>query len=71
MGRGYGDFKKALGEVVADFVTPFRARTLELLADQTYLESVLRQGAETASVIAEATLRDVYERVGFVAPFGR
>ena len=70
-GRGYGDFKKALAEVVADFVTPFRARTLELLGDQTYLESVLRQGEEKASVIAEATLRDVYERVGFVAPFGR
>jgi tryptophanyl-tRNA synthetase len=69
VGRGYGDFKKALGEVVADFVTPFRARTLELLDDQAYLESVLRQGEQKASEIANATLRDVYDRVGFVAPF--
>lgn len=68
-GHGYGDFKKALAEVVVDFVTPFRARTLELLDDQAYLESVLRRGAETAGAIAEATLRDVYERVGFLAPF--
>ncbi|MGN6721379.1 MAG: tryptophan--tRNA ligase [Marmoricola sp.] len=69
VGRGYGDFKKALAEVVADFVTPFRARTLELLDDQAYLESVLRRGEQQASEIANATLRDVYERVGFVAPF--
>lgn len=69
VGRGYGDFKKALAEVVTDFVTPFRARTLELLDDQAYLESVLRQGEQKASAIADATLRDVYERVGFVAPF--
>ncbi|MGN6160904.1 MAG: tryptophan--tRNA ligase [Marmoricola sp.] len=68
-GRGYGDFKKGLAEVVIDFVTPFRARTLELLEDESYLASVLRQGAEQAATIADATLRDVYERVGFVAPF--
>jgi tryptophanyl-tRNA synthetase len=69
VGRGYGDFKKGLAEVVVDFVTPFRARTLELLDDQAYLASVLRKGAEQATEIADATLRDVYERVGFVAPF--
>src|SRR3954469_60172 len=43
-GRGYGDLKKDLAEVVVDFVTPFRERTLELLADQTYLADVLRRG---------------------------
>ena len=55
-------------EVVVDFVTPFRDRTLELLDDQDHLMEVLKQGRERASEVAEATLRDVYQRVGFVAP---
>ena len=67
-GRGYGDLKKELAEVVVDFVTPFRERTLELLDDQAYLSDVLRRGAEQAHAVADATLRDVYQRVGFVAP---
>ena len=66
-GRGYGDLKKDLAEVVIDFVTPFRERTLELLDDQAHLSAVLKQGAEQAGAIAQATLRDVYQRVGFVA----
>jgi len=66
-GRGYGDLKRDLAEVVVDFVTPFRERTLELLEDQAYLTEVLRRGAQTAGDVAEATLRDVYQRVGFVA----
>jgi tryptophanyl-tRNA synthetase len=67
VGRGYGDLKKDLAEVVVEFVTPFRDRTLELLADQSYLTDVLRRGAEEAGAVAESTLRDVYQRVGFVA----
>lgn len=66
-GRGYGDLKKELAEVVVDFVTPFRERTLELLDDQAHLSEVLRRGAEQAHAVADATLRDVYQRVGFVA----
>ncbi|MCR6031306.1 tryptophan--tRNA ligase [Nocardioides sp. zg-579] len=66
-GRGYGDLKKDLAEIVVDFVTPFRERTLELLDDQAHLMTVLQQGAEAAGAVAEATLRDVYQRVGFVA----
>ncbi|HEX6246365.1 MAG TPA: tryptophan--tRNA ligase [Nocardioidaceae bacterium] len=68
-GRGYGDFKKDLGEVVVEFVTPFRDRTLELLEDRAELDNVLRKGAEKASAVAERTLADVYDRVGFV-PLG-
>ena len=67
-GRGYGDLKKDLAEVVVDFVTPFRDKTLELLADQAYLTAVLKKGAELANEVAAATLADVYQRVGFVAP---
>jgi len=67
-GKGYGDLKKDLAEVVVDFVTPFRERTLELLDAQDHLTDVLRQGQRVANEVAEATLRDVYQRVGFVAP---
>ncbi len=65
-GQGYGALKTDLAEVVVDFVTPFRDRTLELLDDRTHLTDVLRAGAEQAGAIAEATLADVYQRVGFV-----
>jgi tryptophanyl-tRNA synthetase len=67
-GRGYGDFKKDLADIVVDVVTPFRDRTLELLDDQAYLTDVLGRGHEQANAVAEATLRDVFARVGFVAP---
>ncbi|MBA8802232.1 tryptophanyl-tRNA synthetase [Nocardioides ginsengisegetis] len=66
-GRGYGDLKGDLSEIVVNFVTPFRERTLELLDDQAYLTEVLKRGAQQAGEVAEATLRDVYQRVGFVA----
>jgi tryptophanyl-tRNA synthetase len=69
-GRGYGDFKKDLGEAVVDFVTPFRDRTLQLLDDRAELDGVLRRGAERAREVAERTLGDVYDRVGFVPSGG-
>ena len=69
-GRGYGDLKKDLAEVVVDFVTPFRDRTLELLDDRAELDSTLRAGTERAAEVAERTLADVYDRVGF-APSAR
>jgi tryptophanyl-tRNA synthetase len=67
-GRGYGDLKGELADVVVEFVTPFRDRTLELLDDPTELDHILRAGAQRANEIAEATLRDIYDRVGFVPP---
>ena len=66
-GKGYGDLKSDLAEAAVEFVRPFRERTLELLDDQAHLTAVLKQGAEQAGEVAEATLRDVYARVGFVA----
>ena len=69
-GRGYGDLKKDLAEVVVDFVTPFRNRTLELLEDRGELDAVLRRGAERANEVAQRTLADVFDRVGFVPPSG-
>jgi tryptophanyl-tRNA synthetase len=70
-GKMYGDLKKELAEVVVGFVTPFRDRTLELLDNQDHLMQVLAHGAETANAVAENTLRDVYQRIGFVAPVER
>ena len=70
-GQGYGSFKGDLADVVVDFVTPFRARTLELLEDEAHLMALLESGAERARAVASKTLADVYERVGFAAPFTR
>jgi tryptophanyl-tRNA synthetase len=65
-GRGYGDFKGDLAEVVVEFVTPFRKRTLELLDDRAELDAVLKRGAGRAREVASRTLADVYDRVGFL-----
>jgi tryptophanyl-tRNA synthetase len=67
-GRGYGDFKGDLADAVVDFVTPFRDRTLELLDDRAQLDAILRDGSERANAVAERTLADVYDRVGFASP---
>ena len=67
-GRGYGDIKGGLADAVVDFVTPFRDRTLALLDDRAQLDAILRDGCERANAVAERTLSDVYDRVGFVRP---
>ena len=66
-GKGYGVFKPAVGEAVADLLRPIREESERLLADKGYLESVYRSGAERASRTAWKTLRKVYKKVGFVA----
>ncbi|SFR86005.1 tryptophanyl-tRNA synthetase [Agromyces sp. CF514] len=65
-GRGYGDFKKDLAEIVVERLTPIRARTLELLDDPAELDRLLGVGADKAAERAETVLRTVYDRVGFV-----
>src|SRR3954466_7281566 len=67
-GHGYGDLKKELAEVVTDFVTPVRARTLELLDDPAELERILAAGAVRAREVAGATVAQAYDRVGFLPP---
>jgi tryptophanyl-tRNA synthetase len=67
-GRGYGDLKKELAEVVTDFVTPVRARTTELLEDPAELQRILASGAERAREVAGGTVEDVYEKTGFLPP---
>ena len=65
-GRGYGDFKKAVGEAVVELLRPIREEASRLLADKAYLQSIYESGAQKAAYIAEKTLRKVYKKVGFV-----
>ncbi|MGN7189111.1 tryptophan--tRNA ligase [Microbacterium enclense] len=65
-GRGYGDFKKGLAEVVVNEFEPVRERALELLADPAELDRVLAVNAEKAASVAEKTLADVYDRIGLL-----
>jgi tryptophanyl-tRNA synthetase len=69
-GRGYGDLKKELAEVVVDFVTPVRQRTQELLDDPAELQRTLARGAARAREVATRTVADVYDKVGFLPPAG-
>jgi tryptophanyl-tRNA synthetase len=65
-GRGYGDLKKDLGELVEGFVTPIRDRTVELLEDRDEIDAILAAGADRARSVASRTLETVFDRVGFV-----
>ena len=65
-GRGYGDLKKDLAEVVVETFAPIRARTLELLDDPAELDRALAGNADRAAEIADATLAKVYDRMGLL-----
>nr|WP_254780929.1 tryptophan--tRNA ligase [Modestobacter sp. DSM 44400] len=67
-GRGYGDLKKELAEVVTDALAPVQQRTAELLVDPAELQRVLTDGAARAREVAGRTLSTVYDRVGFLSP---
>lgn len=66
-GRGYGDFKLAVGETVADGLAPIRSEFDRLMADKAYLESIMKKGAEVAAYRSKKTMRKVYKKLGFVA----
>ena len=63
-GKGYGDFKKDLGEVVVETLAPIRERALDLLDDPKELDSLLDSGAEKARAVAHPTLRDAASKMG-------
>src|SRR5215216_1807309 len=64
VGRGYGDFKTAVGDEIAAWLAPVRERYAELRGDDDVLEGVLEAGADKARAIASATLADVREAMG-------
>ncbi|MGH2755221.1 MAG: tryptophan--tRNA ligase [Actinomycetota bacterium] len=69
-GRGYGDFKTALGDAVGARLEPIRRRYEELMRDPGETSRLLAVGAERAMKVAEDTMRDVRERVGLLPSSG-
>lgn len=67
-GKGYGEFKSAVAEAVAETVRPIQERYAELIASKDYLEQVYRCGAEIANRVAVKTVSKVYRKVGFIQP---
>ena len=65
-GKGYGDFKMAVGETVADCLAPLREKFDALMKDKAYLEQVMKNGAERASYIARKTISKVHKKIGYV-----
>ena len=65
-GRGYGDFKLAVGEACADGLAPVRDEFARLIADKAHLEEVMKNGAEEAMYYARRTMSKVKRKIGFV-----
>jgi tryptophanyl-tRNA synthetase len=65
-GKGYGDFKTGVAEVVIDVLKPVRERALQLLEDETYLLKILASGAVKARSVAEKTMQSTYQNLGLV-----
>ena len=63
-GKGYGDFKLAVGETVADVLAPIQAEQKRLLADKAYLSGILTRGAQSAAYAARKTLSKVQRKIG-------
>ncbi len=64
-GYGYGKFKEAVAEAVINEIKPIQEKYKELSADKSYIDSVIKNGAEKASYIANKTLKKVKKKVGF------
>ncbi len=65
-GRGYGDFKAAVGEAVAEHLRPIRERFEDYIKNRDYLEQCWNESAEKAAAIAGRTLRKAMKKVGFL-----
>lgn len=64
-GKGYGDFKMAVGEAVISVLKPLQDRVAELEKDKSYIDTVIKNNAEKAQYISNKTLRKVQKKVGF------
>ncbi len=65
-GKGYGDFKLAVGEAVADELAPIRERYEKFISDKAELENIFREGDTTAERFARKTYFKAMKKVGFV-----
>ena len=67
-GQGYGAFKEEVGEAVVALLTPIQERYRAIRDDPAEIQRLLRIGAEKARETSAPTLREMYERMGFIAP---
>ncbi len=67
-GKGYGEFKIAVGEAVSDKIVPIKEEKERILKDKAYLDGIMTRGAETANYLANKTLSKVYRKVGLYSP---
>ena len=65
-GKGYGDFKTAVGEAVVAELEPVQKRYNEFMKDKAYLQEKWTQGADLAQRVSQRTLDKVMKKVGFV-----
>ncbi|SHO51222.1 tryptophan--tRNA ligase [Anaerocolumna xylanovorans] len=63
-GRGYGDFKLAVGESVNGVLRPIHERMEELTKDKAYVDGIIKDNAEKATYFATKTLRKVQKKIG-------
>jgi tryptophanyl-tRNA synthetase len=66
VGKQYGHLKIETAEIISQAVKPIREKTEELLKDLSYLDKILKKGAEEAKKIARPTLEKVYDRMGLI-----
>lgn len=64
-GKGYGDFKLAVGEAVVSVLKPLQDEVARLNQDKAYIDSIIKENAEKANYYAMKTLRKVQKKVGF------
>ena len=69
-GKGYGDFKTAVGEAVVESLRPIRERYADYIKNRDYLEQCWSGGAQKAAAISARTLRKAMKKVGFIPPKG-
>ncbi len=67
-GKGYGDFKLAVGEAVVEELRPIQEKYAELLKEGDYVEACYKKGAQTAAYVAGKTLSKVKKKVGLLPP---
>ena len=62
----WGDFKPALTEAVIEHLRPIQSRYDEIVSEEGYLDGVLKRGADAANEVAEKTVADVRDAMGFL-----
>ena len=65
-GKGYGDFKLAVGEATADRLAPMQNEFARIIADKAYIQECMKKGAEKAFKTTRKTIQKVYKKVGFL-----